>query len=120
TPSHSVAFGHAAETIDPTIGITGLGSPTTAPIPAPGQNVSVDPDQGGPAPAVLQPVTSFNRLPAAERVITIYNGTISTLSYVSGHEGDPTATDASTQLVITFTSSNSTGVIAWCVNSARM
>src|SRR3989344_3078273 len=58
-------FGHSAETIDPTSGISGLGSPSTFSIPAPSSSGS---------PVTGEPTAAFNALPAAERNMTVWNG----------------------------------------------
>jgi uncharacterized repeat protein (TIGR01451 family) len=99
SPSHTQMFGHAPETIDPTIGVTGLSGFTTFAIP--------EPNTASPTIAT----TSFNALPAAERVMTIYNGTITALTYLS--EGDLTASNSSTRMLVNFTVTNPTAVITW-------
>jgi hypothetical protein len=71
---HASLWGHAAETVDPTFGFAGLSAATTFAIPAPSSAGS---------PVSGQPTTSFNALPATERKMTIWNGTITGLSYVS-------------------------------------
>ncbi|HEY9663376.1 MAG TPA: hypothetical protein V6C65_33430, partial [Allocoleopsis sp.] len=92
--SHS-GFGHTSETIDPTIGITGLGAPSTFPIPAPN------------APTAAY----FNALSASLRQLTIYNGTITSVAYVNQ---DPlTGASAKTSFAITFTANNSKVLVAW-------
>src|SRR3989344_3136900 len=83
-------FGHSAESIDPTNGVSGLsGTTTTFPIPAP----------------------SFNSLPASERLMTLYGGTITGMSYVS--EGSLTASQSETQIKVIFTPDSETAVFAW-------
>ena len=104
---HAVIFGHPAEVIDPLIGLpagTYNLSPNVAAdiIPAPSSANS-------PVPG--EPTAEFNSLPLAERRFTIYNGTITGVSYVS--EGDLAAADASTRLKIDFTANLSTVVILW-------
>lgn len=99
--SHVGTFGHAQETINPTIGITGLGSATTFPIPAPGSVGS---------PVAGMPTTSFNNLPAAKRNLTIYNGTITGAVYLSQGNYDA---QSQTRMKITFTATNSKVLIAW-------
>lgn len=96
-------FGHAAEVIDPLAGLSGtFGAPSTYAIPAPNSVGSTVPGQ---------PTNSFNALPAAERVMTLYNGTISNVSCVS--EGSLTDAHSETQIAVTFTASDSTTVLAW-------
>jgi hypothetical protein len=62
-------------------------------------------------PVDNQPVTSFNLLPAEQKVMTIYNGTITSLTYIS--QGDLNAAQSSTSMRITFTADSPTVVIAW-------
>ncbi|PIF62139.1 T9SS type A sorting domain-containing protein [Flavobacterium sp. 11] len=102
TGSHIATFGHSQEVIDPTAGITGLAGPNTFEIPAPS---SLD----SPVPDI--PTSSFNALAATKKLMTIYNGTITAISYVS--EGDLNDAQSSTRLKITFTTTNSTVVMAW-------
>ena len=100
-PSHA-----QPERIDVLNGLSGTySSPQTFPIPAPSS-------AGSPVPGL--PTTSFNSLPSAERVMTIWNGTITNMAYLS--EGNPSLAAASTQMLIEFTSgvgSAGTVVIAW-------
>lgn len=101
--SHNATFGHTQETIDPTIGVSGLGTPTTFEIlPAPSSAGS---------PVTGMPTNSFNALPATKRNLTIYNGTITGITYVS--QGNLTAAQSATRLKITFTTTDPTVVIAW-------
>ena len=96
-------FGHSAESIDPTNGVSGLsGTTTTFPIPAPSSAGS---------PVLGQPATSFNSLPASERLMTLYGGTITGMSYVS--EGSLTASQSETQIKVIFTPDSETAVFAW-------
>lgn len=99
---HSV-FGHSAETIDPVDGVSGVASTTTTfPIPAPSSVGS---------PISGQPTTSFNSLPAGERLMTLFGGTINNVAYVS--EGNLSDAQSETRIAITFTADNSTAVLAW-------
>ncbi|OGG35190.1 hypothetical protein A2363_03910 [Candidatus Gottesmanbacteria bacterium RIFOXYB1_FULL_47_11] len=96
-------FGHAAEIITPTDGITGVsGTTTTFPIPAP-SSVS--------SPVTGQPTASFNSLPAGERVMTLFGGTITNVSYVS--EGDLSAAQSEAIVRVTFTAASANAVLAW-------
>lgn len=92
------------EDVQPCLGVTGCNeaSFTEFPIPTPS---SVG------TPVGNQPVTSFNALSDAEKVMTIYNGTITDLQYLS--QGDLNAAQSSTSMRITFTAASSTVVIAW-------
>jgi len=112
-------FGHAAETVDPTeasspsggcaggvcAGISGPADSTFA-IPAPS---STSPCA---SPVTGEPTADFNALPAGERVMSMWNGTITGLAYVS--EGCLTdSPTASTSIGITFTTTDSTAILAW-------
>ncbi|HWQ11726.1 MAG TPA: hypothetical protein VNL77_02940 [Roseiflexaceae bacterium] len=102
-------FGHAAETVDPTSGVSGLSATvSTFPIPAPSS-------AGSPVPG--QPTTRFNSLPAGERVMTLFGGTISNVQYVS--QGSLTASQSETVIRVTFTVDSSTAVLAWGGHIAR-
>jgi hypothetical protein len=103
-PLHQSAFGHAKETIDPTIGISGVSgnASDTHDIPAPSASGS---------PVSGQPTTSFNALPQSDKQMSIWNGTISTILYAS--EGSLTENQSETQINVTFTPNSSTVVLAW-------
>jgi hypothetical protein len=91
------------EMVDPLIGLPDtLGPPGSFPIPTP---------SGAGSPVTNQPAASFASLPASERVITIWNGTITNVTYLS--EADLSAESASSQLAIEFIATNATVVIAW-------
>src|SRR2546426_6298564 len=96
-------FGHPAETVTPTSGVSGIASTTTtSAIPAPSSAGS---------PLAGEPTNSFNALPASERVMTLFGGTISGVAYVS--EGSLTASQAETVIRVTFTAASATAVLAW-------
>jgi len=97
-------YDRIAENVLPCLGVAGCnpGTFTTFPIPAPGSVAS---------PVAGQPTASFNALPAGEKVMTIYNGTITGLVYLS--EGNLNAAQASTRMQITFNATSPTVVIAW-------
>jgi hypothetical protein len=102
---HSFSLHSTAETIAPLSG-SGLASSTaytTYTIPQPTSIES--------GIAAGQPRLSYNALTSAERLMTLYNGTIDTIYYVS--EGDLTASSSETQLAIVFTVSGATAVLAW-------
>ncbi len=100
---HAYTPAHSPEIIDPLEGLSGtFSAPSTFAIPAPSSAGS---------PVVGQPTASFNSLPAGERVMTIYNGTINNLTYLS--QGSLTAASSATQLRIKFTATNSKVVLAW-------
>lgn len=104
--SHQVNFGHVAETVDPTDGISGLSvTPSTFPILVPSSMSPCVSDIDG------QPTASFNALPAGERLMTLFGGTITAISYPS--EGCLTDANAETQISVTFTLDSETAVLAW-------
>jgi hypothetical protein len=91
------SFDRICETVIPAPGIPNFGD-----IPAP---------SGTPLPSM-----SFNKLPADERKIAIYGGTLGVIEYVQ--QGNVSATNAVTRLRIPFTVNGSNGpnntvVIAW-------
>jgi hypothetical protein len=100
------SFSHSAETVDPTGGVSGIaGTTTTTAIPAPS---STSPCA---SPVSGQPTTSFNSLPAAERLMTLFGGTITAIAYTS--EGCLTDAVAETRIEVTFTVDSATAVLAW-------
>jgi len=111
-------FGHAAETIDPLIFTSGSKEYK--------MRVFTTDDQGFEPPASsgittgstldihLQPTASFNNLPNAERVMTIYNGSLTSLHYdkqdqivISGNN------NTATQVRVIFTADRDSVVLAW-------
>jgi hypothetical protein len=96
---------HSQETVNPLEGLAGtFTGPSMFAIPVP------IPTLGG------QPQASFAALPAAKRVMWIYNGAITELAYINnadGNLGDLAATQSATRLRIRFTASSSNVVIAW-------
>src|SRR5688572_6057240 len=92
-----------AEAINPVAGIGAtFGSSNTFPIPAPSSVGS---------PVAGQPTTSFEGVPPAERVMTIWNGTVTRLTYLTEELliGD----SAVTRLAVEFVAEAETVVIAW-------
>jgi len=110
-----VAFAHTQpEVFDPLAGVTGVGTVvTTAPIPLPTQNVSIDPDGSGTASAALQPVSSAAALPGGERVMTLYGGTLLGVSYDTEGDVNPATSSSETRVRVRFTASSATAVLAW-------
>ncbi len=102
-PSHMDVYGHDFGTIDPLDGVSGVsGTISTYAIPAPSSTGS---------PVAGQPTTSFNAIAASDRVITLFNGTISAVVY---HDyGDLTEGTDEAQVDITFIPDSSTAVLAW-------
>jgi hypothetical protein len=82
---------------------------TTFDIPAPtGVN--------SPIPGLPQNV--FNGLPVAQRRMTMYNGTITSMVYTNP-QGDLSLAQASTRITINFNAASSTVVMAWGGHIAR-
>jgi hypothetical protein len=124
----------AAATPDlPCSGVTGCVDPTdlkTAPIPAPTTNVQVDTSKTeangcevAGSGAVQQPVTSFNAIPAAQRVMEFFDATpaaSNAIQYVGptpnllDHNGDQEQ-----QISVTFTANAANPVLAWGGHIAR-
>src|SRR5258705_9055261 len=101
---HNYFAGHTnAEAIDPLRELTGnFLSAQTFPLPSPSTAGS---------PVNNQPAASFNSLPASERVMTIWNGTITNIVYV--REGDLSADAATSQLSVEFIAATPTVIVAW-------
>ena len=112
TGSHQATFGHAAETIDPTIGTAFSGAPALFQIPAPSSTGS---EKAG------YPTTSFNNLPTAAYTnnaditkMAIWGGTITALTYVAQQAPDATTGTTKTSLKISFKSADGkTALLAW-------
>jgi len=106
-PSHAAVFGHPPENVNPLAGVTGVSATVgTYTIPAPSSAGS---------PVAGQPTQSYNSLVASEGIssvqMTLFGGTITNIAYVT--QGDLTASQAETQIAVTFTVGNSTAVLAW-------
>ncbi|TBR19725.1 MAG: hypothetical protein EPO57_02855, partial [Chitinophagaceae bacterium] len=100
---------HVQEDVFPTSGVAGtLTAGVGFPIPAPTINAAYLPPT-----ALPQPSSSFAALPAGERLMSIWNGTILSMAYVS--QGDLTAAQSIATIRVTFLPNlNSTTVIlAW-------
>lgn len=110
-----VLFAHQGpEVFDPLSGVVGVGPEiSSAPIPLPTRNLVVDPDGSDPDPPMAQPSSSMASLPAAERAMTLYGGTLLDVSYVT--EADPALAvkSSETQVKVRFTASSPTAVLAW-------
>lgn len=85
------------------------GSFTTFDIPAP---------TGVNSPIAGLPQNAFNALPVAQRRMTMYNGTITSMVYTNP-QGDLSTAQSSTRITINFTAANSTVVMAWGGHIAR-
>jgi len=101
---HSGFASHAsAETVDALSGLAGsFSGPTTFALPAPSNSGS---------PVVGEPALSFNSLPVGEREISIWNGTITNVAFVS--EEDLTNATATSRLLIEFEALDTNAVIAF-------
>jgi len=82
---------------------------TTFDIPAP---------TGVNSPVAGLPQNSFNALPIAQRRMTMYNGTISSMVYANP-QGDLSLAQSSTTMTVNFTNTNSTVVMSWGGHIAR-
>jgi flagellar hook capping protein FlgD len=110
-----VLFGHRdPEVFDPLSGVTGVGAGiSTAAIPVPTVNVAIDPDGSDPEPAASQPSTSMTSLPASERVMTLFGGTLIDVSYVSQGDVNLATSSSETQVKVRFIPSGPKAVLAW-------
>lgn len=102
-PHHEFADHAQPESVDPLSGLAGsFGGAATYPIPPPSSSNS---------PIAGQPGASFEILAPPRKVMTIWNGIISHLQYVS--QGDLTAPSASTSVAIQFVALEPEVVLAW-------
>lgn len=100
-------FGHSAEDVQPTSGVTGLSATTdTEPITAP-SNLSG------------APLNGFNALASDKRVMTLFGGTINDGSFDYVEEGDLNAAQSEARVSLTFIPDSSTAVLAWGGHIAR-
>jgi len=100
---------HAAEVVQPLDDLTGpFAGPSTFAIPVPANGGSQVPNM---------PTNSFNALPGAERLMTIWNGTINSLTYTDQDSLD--LAHSQSELTINFTSTSPTVVISWGGHIAR-
>jgi hypothetical protein len=91
--------------------IEDLSNPANSATPIPTPPVSTTAASGK-----LQPITSFNALPADAKKFRIYNGTITGLTYINnadGNLGNLSASISATRLRINFTATSSTVVLSW-------
>jgi hypothetical protein len=107
-PPHA-AFGHPAEEVDPTDGYDGVDGIVDGSMPDNTYAIPAPSSAGSPIPGM--PTDSFNALPASERVMSMWNGTISAVAYVT--EGDLNIDNSSTSIAVTFTASAPTAILAW-------
>jgi len=101
---HDAFAGHAtAETVDALSGLAGsFAGPTVFPLPSPSTAGSS---------VAGQPGGSFAALAAGDRVVAIWNGSITNLSFVS--QAELTNSTAASRLLVEFEASDTNVVIAW-------
>jgi hypothetical protein len=100
---HNLAFGHSAETVNPLLGVSGVSSTISGfVIPAPSSQNS---------PVAGQPTASCSALPEAERKMTLFGGTITSITYDT--QGALSQSSAETRVRVTFTTDSTTAVLAW-------
>jgi hypothetical protein len=104
--------------------VTGCSGTNTAPIPAPITNVQVDPSKtlangceiAGNG-ATQQPVTSFNGIPAASRVMEFFNATPAATNAIQYVGPTPDLLDRNgdqeQQISVTFKANSATPTLAW-------
>ena len=108
---------------DPCSGVSGCsGSPLTLAITAPETHVKVDVSKSlangcqtsNTTDPIQQPTTSFNNVPAAQRVIEFFGATPGTFSYVGVAPSllDKNG-DQEQQVQVTFTATSANPVLAW-------
>jgi hypothetical protein len=110
-----VLFAHRdPEVFDPLNGVSGVGpTVTTAPIPVPTRTVMIDPDGADPEPAMPQPSTSAATLPGAERVMTLYGGTLIDVTYVTEGDVNLATGSSESQVKVRFKADSPKAVLAW-------
>ncbi|HXF48904.1 MAG TPA: HYR domain-containing protein [Verrucomicrobiae bacterium] len=100
---HTFATHTTPEPLNPLAGVTGVSATvSTFTIPAPSS-------AGSPVPG--QPTTSYNNLPAGERLMTLYGGTIDSIKYAT--QGSLTASQSETQITVYFRADGLTAVLSW-------
>ena len=118
-------FGHPAEVIDPLALVSGstlyhmtvvAGGTNTLAIPAPapsGITSGAFNKDGTPRDISNQAATSFNALPAAQKLMTAYNATITLIRYVSQAAIVLGGSDAETRIRVRFTAQSDSVILAW-------
>jgi hypothetical protein len=102
---------HDQEVVDPTYGVPSSYQATPAYSGGPDSTIAIAAPSSVNSPVPGQPTDSFNDLPEAERVFSLWNGTLLACSYVS--EGDLTADQAETRIQVVFTASSERAMLAW-------
>lgn len=118
-------FGHISEVIDPLALVSGStqyhmtvvsgGFNTfTIPAPAPSGITSGSFNKNGTARDISnQAATSFNALPAGQKLMTIYNGTVTLIRYVSQASIVIGGADAETRIRVRFMALKDSVILAW-------
>lgn len=122
-------FGHAAEVINPLRMESGsneynmtvdapdvLAFPEPDPVPPGYWNNADNGSHGGAddgTPVDNQPKNSFNNLPLAERVMTLWNGNFITMNYVLQETLTGASAQAETQIRIKFVASSDSVLFSW-------
>jgi len=99
-------FGHSAEVVDPTDGVTGITDGS-----APSSTFAIPAPSSSGSPVAGEPTASFNSLPAGERVMSMWNGTINSMAYNT--QGNLAVAASATTINVTFTPNSSTAILAW-------
>lgn len=100
---HLYASHSTPENVDPLAGLSGtFSAPMMFSLPSPSS-------VGSPVPG--QPSASFSSLPNEEKQMTIYNGTITGITYLN--QGDLNASQSEATINVTFTPTSETAVLAW-------
>ncbi|MDQ3049698.1 MAG: SprB repeat-containing protein [Bacteroidota bacterium] len=104
-PSHQGSFLHDAECVDPTDGVNNFVTLTTNffPIPVPTNNMI--------ALGLSQPQTSFNAQEAGETNLTMFNGLITSATYLT--QGSLVANQSATSLQLCFIAQGDEAILAW-------
>ena len=107
-PPHD-AFGHSSEDVDPTDGLAGVDGIVDG--SAPDSNWAIPEPSSTGSPVAGMPGDSHQALVAAERVMSMWNGTLMAVAYNT--EGDLTITKSPTSIDVTFTADQPTVILAW-------
>ncbi|SOC80675.1 Por secretion system C-terminal sorting domain-containing protein [Salinimicrobium sediminis] len=112
---HELAYGHPEEDINPLIGYSALSGITasTAIIPVPTKNKTLPSING--QPGISQPETSAQAIMGTGRDMTLWNGTITGVSYVAAVPGDLDAEKSAQQVRVDFITgpAGGTAILAW-------
>lgn len=103
-------FGHASETVNPTSGVTGLpaGAPATCDIPKP-SNLSAG------AGATFDHIKNVE----GKNQFTVWGASSCSVTQGAANEGDVTQAQSEARIVVTYTATSPTVVLAWGGHIAR-